>query len=298
MRCEWRGPDAIPHYIITVRSEETGEEVEYRAKDILSNVSADALRGRGTRVFKIRKVENGMEVGEELVLKDCWMDADRIREGGIMADILQDAAGTLQEAVLKSGLLTVVMHGDVHINGELDRTISKDERRQLFAEDSLFLVHRSDANKEKFNGLLKQGLEERAVKGSHRSKSDYIHKSSLGPIMYCPKKHYRIVFKEACKPLFSEDILSRIFYILGQTCKSEYSIQHVVLPLIASCVVLKALHEIGWVHRDVSSGNILTDGDVVKLADLEYAKKIGKTTGGHHEIRTVCFYPFSIFGRI
>ena len=57
--------------------------------------------------------------------------------------------------------------------------------------------------------------------------------------------------------------------------------------LTSTYIVLKALHEIGWVHRVVSSGNILVDGDSVKLVDLEYAKKIGKTTGGHHEIRTV-----------
>lgn len=222
MRCEWRGPDKTPHYIITVRSEETGEEVDYRATDILSNSNADALRGRGTRVFKIRQVENGAEIGKELVLKDCWMDADRVREGTLMADILGDAKGTPQEELLNNGLLTVVMHGDVRINGGLDRTISKDERKTLFAEDSLFLVHRSDVNKEKFSGLLKQGLEKRAAKGSHLSKSDYIHKSSLGPIMYCPKKHYRIVFQEACKPLFMEDSLCKVFYILVQTCKSAY----------------------------------------------------------------------------
>lgn len=54
--------------------------------------------------------------------------------------------------------------------------------------------------------------------------------------------------------------------------------------------VLLSLHAIGWVHRDISSGNVLVlDGPapIVKLADFEYAKEIGETTGGKHEIRTV-----------
>ena len=35
---------------------------------------------------------------------------------------------------------------------------------------------------------------------------------------------------------------------------------------------LSLLHNLGWVHRDVSSGNILVVDGHVKIADLEYAK--------------------------
>lgn len=225
MRCIWRGPNEKTHYIINVRSEITGEEMEFLATDILSNIGADPLRGRGTRVFKIHRLENGAETGDEMALKDCWMDADRTREGEIMGSILQDAikAGSkenIQE--LEEGLLSVFLHGDVHVAGKLDCTLTKDQRSELFAEDDLFLVHRSDLNKKKFNALLSKGLQERAVKGSHRSKSDFIHRSNLSPIMYCPKKHYRIVFKEACKPLAEESGLCRIFFILGKVCRSEF----------------------------------------------------------------------------
>lgn len=228
MRCEWRGPDKPPHYIITVRSEETGEEVDFRATDVLSDRGADALRGGGTRVFKVRRLEDGSEIGEELVLKDCWVDADRVSEGKTMADIKRDAAGTPQEAVLASGLLTVDTHGDVYVDGEIDKTISKERRKELFIWDDVFLVHRSDARVEGFNGLrgfaARHTLQERAEKGSHPSIIGDV--DSLGPIMFCSKKHYRIVFKETCKPLFLEDMLGKILYILGQTCKSVYYVLH------------------------------------------------------------------------
>jgi serine/threonine protein kinase len=51
-------------------------------------------------------------------------------------------------------------------------------------------------------------------------------------------------------------------------------------------VVLRFLHGSGWVHRDISAGNVyLFDGRGV-LGDLEYPKKTDDTT--QHEVRTVC----------
>lgn len=59
-------------------------------------------------------------------------------------------------------------------------------------------------------------------------------------------------------------------------------------------LALRFVHSAGWVHRDISTGNILIDSHGnTKLADFEYAKKLDDNEGGH-EIRTVCF-PFAIF---
>jgi serine/threonine protein kinase len=47
------------------------------------------------------------------------------------------------------------------------------------------------------------------------------------------------------------------------------------------------MHEHGYVHRDISTGNILLYGGRGKLSDLEYAKEMG--TGLPHEVGTVRF---------
>lgn len=67
-----------------------------------------------------------------------------------------------------------------------------------------------------------------------------------------------------------------------------------MLVLTISIPALKSLHAVGWVHRDISAGNILVDGKtkIAKLADVEYAKQIGRRSGdGHHDIRTVRPFP-------
>lgn len=50
---------------------------------------------------------------------------------------------------------------------------------------------------------------------------------------------------------------------------------------------LQIMHKHGYVHRDISTGNIILHDGRGKLSDLKYAKEIGK--GEMHEVRTVCF---------
>jgi serine/threonine protein kinase len=60
----------------------------------------------------------------------------------------------------------------------------------------------------------------------------------------------------------------------------------VPLYLIVSCPKgLRILSQLGYVHRDISAGNILYVGGVGKLSDLEFLKEF--TTTDVHEVRTV-----------
>ncbi|KAJ3552850.1 hypothetical protein NM688_g3932 [Phlebia brevispora] len=67
--------------------------------------------------------------------------------------------------------------------------------------------------------------------------------------------HYRIVCKEIGTPLYEATSLATVFRTLKEVAYG--------LLLLYSC---------GWVHGDISPGNILlVDGDWAKIADLEYA---------------------------
>ena len=52
---------------------------------------------------------------------------------------------------------------------------------------------------------------------------------------------------------------------------------------------LRLMRKLGWVHRDVSIGNILSYDGHAKLADLEYAKKMGDLKS--NEMRTASNLP-------
>lgn len=50
---------------------------------------------------------------------------------------------------------------------------------------------------------------------------------------------------------------------------------------------LQILHNLGWVHRDISPGNLMMKDGQLKVADFEYAKKMTRPGGEVNGIRTV-----------
>ncbi|GJE97361.1 hypothetical protein PsYK624_135770 [Phanerochaete sordida] len=86
-------------------------------------------------------------------------------------------------------------------------------------------------------------------------------------LVYGEKKHHRILFKEVGTTIVDVQSLSKAFGYLAQVSLALY-----------------ALHTVGWVHRDVSSGNIIIYDDRAILGDVEYAKQEEDTT--RHDVRT------------
>lgn len=54
-------------------------------------------------------------------------------------------------------------------------------------------------------------------------------------------------------------------------------------------LALEILHKLGWVHRDISSCNIMICKNDAKITDFEYAKKM-TLPGKVLEIRTVRYF--------
>ncbi|KAJ8502530.1 hypothetical protein ONZ45_g11663 [Pleurotus djamor] len=79
---------------------------------------------------------------------------------------------------------------------------------------------------------------------------------------FVPRKHHRVVFKEFCSTVGDLETLGEVASVLEQTT-----------------IALRLMLCAGWVHRDISSGNILafrptdTEPRQAKLSDLKYARK-------------------------
>ncbi|KAJ3552851.1 hypothetical protein NM688_g3934 [Phlebia brevispora] len=246
---------------ITVQLED-GQKRFFETISQLSTEKADALRGRGTRVWKSTEVtRTGRRMNKPpVVLKDTWIDDDRQREGYIIEQI-RNVENEEHRVTLQEMLLTVECHGDVLIHDQHDTT----RRAPDDASDERFLLEQPRPNAQE---LKVKADQIRATNGSAYRSPDRRPKAIPS---YHKKTHYRIVFKEVGKTLQSEKSLVQVYDSLSQVAHG-----------------LHALHASGWVHRDISSTNILIVGDQTKLTDFEYAKKIGDTTV--HNVRSGTYF--------
>ncbi|KAF9783769.1 hypothetical protein BJ322DRAFT_1066990 [Thelephora terrestris] len=226
------------------------EGSKYNFSRLLYDIGADAPCGRGTWVFEV-KIEGE---NEARVLKDCWVEN---REGKQM------------EHEIVAGIRETMKHDDFHrhfvnICGHL-----KTETSGWFREFCNILNEGTFEAKDNFRP---QAL----ILIRPNSKSIYDPMSTGGsvpnqnrhPDMLAPttrpapevpphsRFRYQVVYQEEGTTLYGVTSLEKAFKYLGQTVDA------------AQC-----LHEAGWVHRDLSPGNVIVVGDVAKISDLEFAKK-------------------------
>jgi len=181
-----RAPGDPSQFIITVHSNDNKKERRFRTRKIISSFGAEPLRGRGTRVYEAIEVdERSKEVGDPVVLKDIWIDHDRMREGAILAQLYEDADEE-DKKLVKKYFLTTICHGDVLVEpGVADDT--RDLMRELkTTPDSVFNLQ-----------------EKPLIESKHKvaSGSQSLRAMSRLPVphpnlTYSHKTHYRIVFKE------------------------------------------------------------------------------------------------------
>lgn len=96
---------------------------------------------------------------------------------------------------------------------------------------------------------------------------------------YVSRRQYRVLYKEVCTTVGEVKTLGEVVDVPRQTLIRELSTYtNPVSKEINACILaLQLMFCAGWVHRDISSGNIMAhrDSDAwqAKLGDLEYAKK-------------------------
>ncbi|KAF9236556.1 hypothetical protein BU15DRAFT_49861 [Melanogaster broomeanus] len=246
------GEDEI-QYQITI-----GDNV-YQTLATISDFGAEAMRGRGTRVFKAYELSHP---DKHIVIKDAWRDSDRKREDQILSDILHDIweqDGDEAVVAARKYFLTVLNAEDVKIHGCTDDT--EQLLRGAALPDTMLLYNISP----------------------DRVPSQLSHTSSIGNLPQFPfrrviaapgsgkihhKQHFRLVFDELGEPIFKLNNLRDVSQTLDRAVKG-----------------LRYLHKAGWVHRDISSANVLRYGDRGLIMDLEYAKKMDSSDLSH-DVRT------------
>lgn len=179
-------------YDITIYPDDK-EPLVYRTVETLSESSVDIL-GRGTRVWKAVKIEDGKECGEPVALKDAWVDVDHTSEGTILESFRDTERTDSNQTVLNLTFMTPLWHGDVYLDPK--KTVL-DHTRSIGSRDSSLAIL----------DIRKGGPQSANPSGS--------------ALKNC-RVHYRIVFKEVCRPITHEPSLAKVFkallHITAGTC--------------------------------------------------------------------------------
>jgi hypothetical protein len=130
---------------------------------------------------------NGDSNGLPVVLKDIWIDSDRMREGEILASLHANTYGD-DRNLFKKHFLTTICHGDVWTESDIVDDTANALMRGLNItpdHDSLFKLQRKSfmPNYKTPSGSV--GLRATSHVQAPRPYLRYAHKT-----------HYRIVFKE------------------------------------------------------------------------------------------------------
>ncbi|KAF8576696.1 hypothetical protein K439DRAFT_1397185 [Ramaria rubella] len=242
----------------------TGQTETFTTKKVLADFGAEAMQGRGTRVFEATD-HNGATV----VVKDCWRESDRAREGDIVRAIQErmqaDPAIANQE---DQGLfLSIICHGDVHIGGVADHTLD-------LIMHGTEVPNKCPSFKVTLPGDLPPEATLRPSKGSVGSIPLVTArvKTLMGERRAHPSEaphriHYRMVSAQLGEPVHKMRNLGAIFRVLKDITRA-----------------LTYVHKYEYVHRDVSIGNVLCVAGRGVLTDLEYCKRTDDEST--HDVRT------------
>ena len=204
--------DGKRYFDITVHDKNSGNKI-YRTSEILFSYGADAIRGRGTRVFEGNVLKDGGPSGPSVAIKDAWVDYDRKREAAILADFYSKADDA-DKQLIHQYFLTVLAHGDVTISGNVDHTHELIRRGKAVPDGSRFPL----TNLPSLQST--RGLSTGVAPMYYDSALTRVHHPTY---QFSDKVHTRIVYKEVVSPIYTVKRLADCLRILqdalrGRTC--------------------------------------------------------------------------------
>ncbi|KAG9007892.1 hypothetical protein FRB90_009172, partial [Tulasnella sp. 427] len=243
------------------------------------------VTGRGTRVWQVvevRSFENlePIKGRSEMVLKDVWLNKGAMTEGQNLRAIFDELEKL--SLVLQSGTeLAILSEFDQEERQRLrDCLLQRTWGRYFLTKECDWQGYSSTGRGDgaEPNNQLFDAPPSDPIPASSSLTSETRHSTPRPtdpadrrlpqrPRSYGSKQQYRIVYQEICTPMHEVRPLSHVFTALED------------------CVfALQLMFLAGWVHRDISSGNVYLYTDKERqdqirgiLGDLEYAKRFSDT---------------------
>ncbi|KAJ3516638.1 hypothetical protein NMY22_g14153 [Coprinellus aureogranulatus] len=271
-----------PSLAVTASSDSTATSqpsvVYFKTIGGLGEARSFHVAGRTTRVYKAQQViskKNTTPIpgAPEVVVKDVWIDADGLTEVEIQKRLFHDiqafAAGDWENHPLLEMLPS-------HTKEEFGEMLAEERYKGLFLRATMEnvgcankAVHPDAWDSDK---IFQETTDRNFMRPAHGTAEQEIPSTCRA---FSPKKRCFYVFPDVCTRVSALPTLGEAMDVLYET--------HIAL-LFMFCA--------GWIHRDISSGNVLAvkkDMDAswhAKLADLEYARKFPSDDAGSTDPKT------------
>jgi hypothetical protein len=197
--------------VVTKSDDLRDDEVEnriYRTDHMINYDGAKSLRGRGTRIWKVhRVVDETVDKTQSGVLKDFWVDDDRIPETEILEKIKNQPKLPVW---FPKTLLTPIATGDVYINAKRDSTRTLIMRGAKIPSDAAVFptcVPNTHQPLHTVTTAIVTDVNASTLKSNVGEEKPKI-------VQYFSKYHHRIVFVEECRPLSLSRSLREVFAAL------------------------------------------------------------------------------------
>ena len=296
-------------FVYEITDTKTKEKHYFRTIETLSEYRSNGISGRKTRVWKVKEVVSPKDPlifttnAQVVVMKDIYLDDGALTEREIQDEFYKDVDA------LKGKQMDGLPNFETRQN-EIWKLLDGDTYKQHFLtilHDHTGFVSKSVADDSVADPTIFQQPDKKLkVAGSpvvDRSRSQ-VHPGptqSLSEIPTKPqkertfvaKRQYRVVFRECCVAMhrvirFQDSMEALRGAVLGMSSFCSTQVSFVLTKSLGLAVMFLA----GWIHRDISSGNILWYSDQGRarglLSDLEYAKRFpSNSTSASADPKTV-----------
>ncbi|XP_006457559.1 hypothetical protein AGABI2DRAFT_123416 [Agaricus bisporus var. bisporus H97] len=288
--------DNEPRYVYEIPTDKGTRY--FKTIHLLAYRKGHSITGRKTRVwkavevkgFKGNAINEELNGGKEVALKDVWLDEGSTTEKEKL-DVIFECLRTIKEEAYA--------WAPKSLRSKLNDLFKDEGYRSYFMEiecDS-FNLGRSKPTSDKAAEILQfsvEGAETRedstqTTEHSHITEDDFKEANRLKANLkvktrsYAVKRQYRLVYSE-----------------VGESLERVQTLQTAFTALMDTYVALVLMYLSGWMHRDVSAGNIIAvkrpgGKSGGKLSDLEYAKHYrDENASSDPKIGTAFFMPLEI----
>ncbi|KAJ8502534.1 hypothetical protein ONZ45_g11667 [Pleurotus djamor] len=266
-------------YIFEIRQGK-GPPRRFRTVRVLSEYRSNNITGRMSRIWLVREINgDNLDTGKEYVLKDVWLEATAATERAIQTAIFTDFEDFVKgpRSAEQEAVYTAFQNASkykMRISDLAKDDKFKDYFMTIIADDVCGESKALAADAKAKRGLFDTPVVSSTPTASTSSKKSSQRQPSGTPRpmttvtnhvptqhrTYVPRQHYRVVFEEFCTTVGDLETMGEVASVL----------EHAV-------TALRVMFCAGWVHRDISSGNVLAfkrEGSMLgKVSDLEYARR-------------------------